>query len=198
MLPDWEAVAASYLPEWRAVVGFEDLYEVSSVGEVRFTGKHQIVARWANMRALVPCESRGYFRVSLSKNGKRLPYTIHRLVALAFLGPPPFAKAVIRHLNGDRVDNRVENLCWGTSKENSADRERHGRIARGDASWSRRHPERIAKGVRQWKAKLTEQTADEIRRLYNAGRSQCSLAKEYGVHTGTIWFLIHRRTWKHV
>lgn len=57
-------------------------------------------------------------------NGRRIfrhrgkTYKVHRLVAEAFLGPQPFDGAVVMHLNEVGTDNRVENLKWGTQKEN--------------------------------------------------------------------------------
>lgn len=106
--------------EWRKVEGFE--YEVSNLGRVRRIPqplKHQI-------------GSNGYPMVHLMLNGavgKRK--TIHRLVCEAFHGPPPTPKSQVRHKDGDRVNNSSENLLWGTSLENHADRRRHGRIPAG-------------------------------------------------------------------
>ena len=56
---------------------------------------------------------------------------MHRIVALAFAGPQPAARVEVRHLNGNRHDNRALNLAWGTAKENAMDREQHGRTSRG-------------------------------------------------------------------
>lgn len=51
---------------------------------------------------------------------------IHQLVLESFVGPRPNTDSVVRHLNGDPVDNRIENLVWGTASENAHDRVRHG------------------------------------------------------------------------
>lgn len=63
---------------------------------------------------------------------------VHELVALAFLGPPPSAEHEVRHLDGDRTNNRPSNLVYGTAKENAADREAHGRTARGNRNGNSR------------------------------------------------------------
>ena len=67
----------------------------------------------------------GYLRVNLSKGGKQRQHLVHRLVLTAFVGPCPDGMET-RHLNGDPSDNRIENLVWGTAKENAADRISHG------------------------------------------------------------------------
>lgn len=59
----------------------------------------------------------GYECVTLTKNGKRKSYTVHKLVAMAFI-PNPKNKKTINHINGIKTDNRVENLEWNTEKEN--------------------------------------------------------------------------------
>lgn len=64
-------------------------------------------------------------------SGKRKRFKIHKLMALTFFGPCPAGCDQVRHLDGDRLNNRVENLAWGSAKENADDRERHGRTARG-------------------------------------------------------------------
>lgn len=68
-----------------------------------------------------------YFQVLLYPGGgqKRLSRKVHSLVAEAFLGPRP-AHLVVRHLNGNNKDNRLENLVYGTHAENAQDRIDHG------------------------------------------------------------------------
>ena len=58
----------------------------------------------------------GYEKVSLTNNGKRKEYSVHRLVAMAFI-PNLENKPTINHKNGIKTDNRIENLEWATHKE---------------------------------------------------------------------------------
>lgn len=67
---------------------------------------------------------RSYLQVRLKWNGKSRLCRVHRLVLDAFMGPCP-AGHECRHLDGNPVNNRLDNLCWGTPLENAADRKDH-------------------------------------------------------------------------
>ena len=96
--------------EWRDVVGYEGIYEVSNMGNVR---------NKKTLRVRKPFISyHNYVRVPLRKNNKSKNFSIHRLVAEAFI-PNPENKETVNHINGDKTDNRVENLEWCTYEENS-------------------------------------------------------------------------------
>jgi len=97
---------------WKPIDRFENLYEVSSLGRVKSL-------KFNREKILKPgVNSRGYLVVTLSiyKNPKSI--TVHRLVLEQFL--PSIDKTLeINHKNGNKLDNRLENLEWVTSKENS-------------------------------------------------------------------------------
>lgn len=118
---------------WLAVPGYEGLYEVSDIGEVRSrdrkcNGNTSGIARGKLLRGYIDRD--GYRIVSLSsKGGVKQKFRAHRLVLEAFVGPCPEG-CLARHLNGNPLDNWVENLAWGTPTENSADMIRHGTFRR--------------------------------------------------------------------
>lgn len=167
---------------WKPVPGFDGLYDVSDQGRVRslrdaHQRKRDLVLSAANVD--------GYRKVVLmDADGKRNELRVHRLVLLAFVGPPTKAQTHTRHLNGDRVDNRLCNLAWGTPKENGADLSKHGTI----------------RGAKNPKARLTEDQVIEIRRRYasGCGKGMKALADEYGVHKTCICFILTRRSWTHL
>lgn len=107
---------------WLPVVGYEGLYDVSSLGRVRS------IARPGARGGIKKQHLRpdGYFEVLLSKENRGRIATTHRLVTAAFLGPRP-AGMYTRHLNGDSQDNRIENLTYGTPSQNAVDMVQHGR-----------------------------------------------------------------------
>lgn len=107
---------------WRPVKGYEGLYEVSDQGRVRSLRRSGTPGR-----VLAQRQNRGrlYLLVRLSRNSQRKIKTVHSLVLGAFVGPRP-AHMEVRHLNGNAIDNRLTNLAYGTSLENSADQRAHG------------------------------------------------------------------------
>lgn len=94
--------------KWKDVVGYEDLYQVSNRGQVKRNNK---ILRFNQNR-------NKYLAVSLSKHGVVKTFRIHRLVALAFIERKDSKKNVVNHLDGNRTNNRVENLRWSTISEN--------------------------------------------------------------------------------
>lgn len=98
---------------WAPVPEFEDLYEVSSLGEIRSMVTGKVLAK-NKMGA-------GYIKADLWKDGSRKQTSVHRVVASAFLGD--LTGLEVNHINGDKTDNRVSNLELATRSEN----ERHSR-----------------------------------------------------------------------
>lgn len=97
---------------WKPVVGYEGYYEVSNLGKVRslIFGKHKILKQYP--------DKDNYLTIRLVKDKKQKYYSVHRLVAQAFI-PNTNNYPVVNHKNEIKVDNRVENLEWCTVKYNN-------------------------------------------------------------------------------
>jgi hypothetical protein len=106
---------------WRAVIGFEGLYEVSNLGRVRRIGRAAKTGAGrgggiGRIRKLQPTPE-GYLHVVLWKDGKPKARQVHGLIAEAFLGPAPPGHEP-NHEDGDKHNNRASNLEWVTRPEN--------------------------------------------------------------------------------
>lgn len=111
--------------EWRDVVGYEDIYEVSDAGDVRTKkGKVTYSTRWNTERVWKQRTLRqrtskdNCCRVNLWKDGKAETWLVHRLVANAFI-PKLEGKDYINHIDGNRLNNHVSNLEWCDHTENN-------------------------------------------------------------------------------
>lgn len=169
---------------WKPVVGYEGLYEVSDLGRLKSLGKRFAGDRNEARIRRIKAHPSGYLRVTLVKDGRRKTYGVHRLLLVAFRGPPSSETIEPRHLDGNRANNILPNLVWGTKAENYDDRRRHGTHNDGE---------------RHGRAKLTEASVKEIRAKYRTGRFlQKALAAEYGIVQSKISAVIRRATWDHV
>ena len=112
---------------WKPIPGWLDFYEVSDQGRVKSVDRKVAVVRpesgkiwWKPVRSrilkLVTNSKNGYVYAGLRRNGKGYPYSVHRLVLEAHVGPGLGLDAM--HLDNDRTNNSLENLRWGTRSEN--------------------------------------------------------------------------------
>ena len=105
--------------EWRDVVGYEGLYQVSSMGRVKSLERKDCLGRTVKERILKSRTNRyGYMEVNLCADGKRKMLKVHRLVCQAFHDNPD-NKPEVNHVNEDKTDNRACNLEWSTRRENN-------------------------------------------------------------------------------
>ena len=120
--------------EWRDVVGYEGLYQVSDQGHVKSLERK--VRHWRGgeriqkERILKPSNDRGgYLLVSLCDGEKRKTYTVHRLVCQAFHENPE-NKPCVNHIDENKTNNCASNLEWCTYAENNTHGTRIARVAK--------------------------------------------------------------------
>lgn len=98
-------------------------YEASSLGKIR---------NCKNGKILKPnVGNDGYLFVGIRFLDQKHSKKVHQLVCMAFHDLKPTGAECVRHLDGDKFNNRPENLRWGTNKENAADTILHGRQVSG-------------------------------------------------------------------
>ena len=153
--------------ETKAIPGWED-YRVCKSG-------HVLSYRYWNARPNDPLPRLvtpvviargGYHRVTLSSGKKRSPRLVHQLVLELFVGPRPKGRLGL-HRDGNPVNNKVENLYWGTHKDNIDDAKAHGTFVTAPGAQISVGPE----------------AAKEI---IESKLSSRAIAPRYGVSSGTI------------
>jgi hypothetical protein len=166
--------------EWRATPGFSG-YEVSSIGRIRrsLPGNRTYVGRILKLQT----HKFGYPHANLTRDGKHVGIEVHRLVALAFIGPQPTAAHQVAHWDNDPANCRRENLRWATAVENNNDKERFGTAPIGSRNGS---------------AKLSEADIIEIRRLRAGGEKLAAIGDRFGVAFQTVSKIINGDRWGHV
>jgi len=163
---------------WLPILGFEGIYDVSDRGRVR-----RIKAYKSTFvgRILKPnIHSTGYARVWLNKDDSAPDHLCHRLVARAFLGECPIGKQV-NHIDGNKINNRVENLEYLIPSENQLHAFRTG----------------LHKPVRGSDSNLSKLTEDDvivIRSLLGK-KSQKFIAKKFGVDRSNISHIARGKSW---
>lgn len=170
---------------WKDVIGFEGLYQISNMGNLR--SFHVVPITGRIMKPAT--DRRGYKYQGLSNRIEINNYRIHRLVALAFLDNP-LNKPQVNHINGIKTDNRAVNLEWATSTEN--------------------HKHAVKTGLRTFEhirgelassSKLKESDVISIRYLFS--KNPCvptknELAYKYGVTYQCIHSIVNRISWRHI
>jgi len=99
---------------WKDVVGYENLYKISSLGKVKSIARNTTSGELIKISSY----SSGYLYATLLKNGIAKHYKIHRLVAEAFISNSE-NKPYVNHINCVKSDNNVTNLEWCTPRENN-------------------------------------------------------------------------------
>ncbi len=165
--------------EWRSVVGYEAHYAISNFGRVyslpRYRrGKSGAPTRVKGRYMKTRINSAGYEDVLLRKDNERTTrsqhFTIHKLVALAFLGARPEGHQV-DHIDSNRLNNRLENLRWLPALEN---------FRRSSA------------------AKLNKLAVAKIMQEVKSGKTQTQVAAEHSIAFGTVSKIMRGTRWRDI
>lgn len=158
--------------EWKDIKGFEEKYQISSLGRVRTLNWK----RSGKIKIMKPYLIRGYFAMTFRLGGagsKQVHPLVHRLVAEAFIDNPD-NKSDVNHIDGNRQNNNISNLEWATRAEN----ERHKIYILGHPSGSMLIPQKV----------LCVETGE----IFN---SQSEAGRKTGVSQGLISAVVHKKKW---
>ena len=154
---------------WCPICGYEGLYNVSTRGRVKSLERTKICGRGGVQvvrERILRYGGAGYGIVGLCKGGKVTYKTVHRLVAEAFI-PNPESKPQVNHKDGNKQNNRVDNLEWSTGSEN---------IRHADKTGLRQ----VCRGDKVWCAKLTNEAVSRIKHRLRHGDKQRQIATDEG------------------
>lgn len=178
----------NYSPEdlpgevWRDVVGYEGIYQISSLGRVKSLARTDCRGQRRKERILRQSfDSDKYLILSLSKDSNVLTKKVHRLVSLAFI-PNPDNLPVVNHINGIKTDNRVENLEWCSAKSNV-----HHAVDMG-----------LRKSIKGENNRGCVLTDKDVIDIYKSGLTNKQLSRIYPVSELAINRIKIGKTWGHL
>jgi len=161
---------------WKAIPDFPG-YEVSDCGRIRSFKKYGRGIQGKPHMMSAQTDGLGYQRISLyGESGRHTSY-VHRLVALAFLGPCPDGLECC-HNDGDASNNHVGNIRYDTHRSNQFDA--------------------IQQGSYSDIQKLTPTEVRRLRKLRKQGHSLTSLARRFGIASATVQSVVRRLTYSYI
>ncbi len=166
--------------EIRAIPGVASGYFANAQGEIFSDWNPGKRARDKKLRKLKLWHTNnGYLSVVIARNKTRRTYLVHELILRSFKRAKKEAE-VTRHLDGNKTNNFIENLCWGTRSENERDKKAHGRSNDGE---------------RNGMVKLRLKDVEEIKHLLKQGVRQSKIASRFGIAQCTVSDINTRRRW---
>ena len=163
--------------QWRPVPvpGFERNYDVSNLGRVRSRVYGAFRIRKLGTNGVYP-------NVCLKCKGLVKHAYVHRLVLEAFESSPP-AGMVAAHLDGNPLNNNLNNLAWTTQAENLSHKHLHGTAAIGE-----KNP----------RAKVSEREAALVKHLWSHGYTQSKIAAFVGLSQTQVGRIVRGKQWRHL
>jgi hypothetical protein len=166
---------------WKDALGWEGLYEVSSLGNIRSIARvnpvNKMLLGGKNLKRILG--SRGYYVVNLTAKNRRNQYFVHKLVLEAFVGKAPQNMEAC-HNDGNRLNCSLSNLRWDTRSNNHKDKIKHGTYQIGEKANN---------------VKLTNEIVIAIRKNK---LSPSEAARQFGLSPTNAKRIVSYKTWRHL
>ena len=159
------------MEQWKNVVGFEGLYEVSNHGNIRSIKTNKIKNPTINKK-----DNRPF--LNLWKENKQKIMRPHKMVLEAFVGKCPEGMECC-HNDGNSFNNHLDNLRWDTHKSNIHDRIKHGTSNRGE------------------RCGASKLTLEQVRAIRKDNRLQRLIASDYGIAESMVSRIKNGVRWQH-
>lgn len=174
---------------WINIIGNREIYSISNLGNVKTLDRNGARGAIVKGHSLKQYKnSSGYYRVSLNITGKRKDYFVHRLVAEYFIDNPN-KHEFVNHKDGNKLNNRSDNLEWCSRSENELHAWRIGLKNKDTVG---------TKGEKHGMHKLTQKDVDYIRSVHKPFDKKFGskpLALEFNVSAQTITNIVNYKNW---
>lgn len=174
---------------WKGIVGNREIYAISNLGNIKTLdreGARGCVVKGHSLTAHK--NSSGYYRVNLNIYGNSQSFFVHRLVALCFVDNP-YNKEFVNHKDGNKLNNRSDNLEWCSRSENELHAWRTGLKNKNTVG---------TKGEKHGMHKLSQKDVDYIRSVhkpYDKKFGTKPLALQFSVAPQTITNIVNYKNW---
>jgi len=162
----------------KPIIGYEG-YFACPTGRIWATAKR----RWGERYLKTWLIGHGYEMVMLYKDTSPSKFLVHRLIAQAFISNPDNLREV-NHKDGNKLNNRPENLEWVSSKQNK-------KHAWDNGSYTHR-------GSNHWKTNLTEEQVRNVKRLTREDFTTQQIADKTGINFSSVRNIQRGVSWKHI
>lgn len=177
------------MEKWNDIPGYQGLYQASNLGQIKSLSRPCTIRGRVHLkyeRILKPgINSRGYRGLGLWKNEKRISWNVHRLVLMAFV-PNNNNLPFINHIDGNKLNNNLDNLEWCTRQHNV---DHASKLGLNKKLFGENHP----------LARLTENDVMGLRQMAKSGYiNKDAEGRRLGVSGSVIRNAINGKTWKHI
>ena len=172
------------IENWKDIPGYVGYYQVSDLGRVKSLARWREDGLQFRQERILKGYVERYPKMELTKDGVKKKWYVHQLVAITFIGDYRDDGLQVAHNDGDKLNNRLDNLRWSTPKDNIADKVKHGTANQGERHGRSRFTEKDIRAMRMLR--------DEL------GMTITYIADLYKTTTSHAAGIVNRKKWAHI